>query len=227
MTAALDALEARLGYRFGDRQKLAQALVHRSAGDRRGGDNERLEFLGDRVLGLAVADLLFHAFPDEPEGGLSRRSTALVRKEALADVAVDWQLTDHMILAPSERVSGGETNPAILADAVEAVIGAVFEDGGFEAASALVHRFWNARIESVRAAPRDAKTALQEWSQAKGLGLPIYREVARTGPPHAPSFVVEVTVAPHLPVRADGRSKRAAEQEAAAGLLTQVQDWNP
>jgi ribonuclease-3 len=174
------------------------------------------------VLGLAVADLLYHRFTAEPEGGLSRRHAALVRREALAEVAVDWALGPLLQLSAGERAAGGAANPATLADAVEAVIGAVYEDGGFGPARTLVERFWSPRLAGLAHAPRDAKTTLQEWSQAQGLGLPDYREVARTGPSHDPRFVVEVVLAPHAPVRAEGRSKRVAEQAAAAAMLTRL-----
>jgi len=220
----LAALEARIGYRFAQRWRLATALVHRSAGRRGRADNERLEFLGDRVLGVAVADLLYHRFAQEPEGGLSRRFAALVRRETLADVAGEWGLASFLQLAPGERAAGGAANPAMLADAVEAVIGAVYEDDGYDAARALVQRFWTPRLEDVAEAPSDAKTTLQEWSQAQGLGLPDYREVARTGPAHDPRFVVEVALATAAPLRAEGRSKRAAEQAAAAALLARLRE---
>ncbi len=226
MTGTADhdrALEERIGYRFEDRALLARALVHSSASERCGGDNERLEFLGDRVLGLAVAALLLERFPDAPEGGLNRRFTTLVRKEALADVAAEWQLEAHLVVGTGEPESPVEITPAILADAVEAVLAAVFQDGGFAAAAALVERFWASRIESARLAPHEPKAALQEWSQGLGLGLPSYRELERTGPPHAPCFVVEVRVERHRPARAEGRSKRAAEQAAATRLLERVQ----
>jgi ribonuclease-3 len=196
--------------------------VHRSAGGRRRADNERLEFLGDRVLGLAVADLLFRRFPHEPEGGLSKRHAALVRKETLAEIAAEWRLGPLLRMAPGERAAGGAANPATLADAVEAILGAVYEDGGFEPARALVERCWRERLGRLDRAPRDAKTTLQEWSQAKGLGLPVYREVAREGPPHDPRFVVEVELDGEGTVRAEGRSKRAAEQAAATALLARV-----
>ncbi len=205
-------------------RRLTTALVHRSAGGRRRADNERLEFLGDRVLGLAVADLLYHRFADEPEGGLSKRHAALVRRETLAEIAAEWRLASLLRMAPGERASGGAQNPATLADAVEAIIGAVYEDGGFEPARDLVTRFWAERLGRLERAPRDAKTTLQEWSQAQGLGLPVYREVAREGPPHDPRFVVEVALGERAPVRAEGRSKRAAEQDAAAAMLTRVSE---
>jgi ribonuclease-3 len=205
-------------------RRLRTALVHRSAGGRRRADNERLEFLGDRVLGLAVADLLYQRFADEPEGGLSKRHAALVRRETLAEIAAEWRLAPLLRMAPGERASGGARNPAALADAVEAIIGAVYEDGGFEPARDLVARFWAERLGRLERAPRDAKTTLQEWSQAKGLGLPVYREVAREGPPHDPRFVVEVALGERTPVRAEGRSKRVAEQDAAAAMLTRVSE---
>ncbi len=226
-TQALAALESRIGHRFAARERLATALVHRSAGGRRRADNERLEFLGDRVLGLAVADLLYHRFADEPEGGLSQRFTALVRRETLAEVAAEWELEPLIVMAPGDRAAGGAANPATLADAVEAILGAVYEDGGFAAARALVARVWTKRLADVAAAPRDPKTTLQEWSQARALGLPTYREVAREGPSHDPRFVVEVVLPPHPPVRAEGRSKRAAEQAAAAAFLAQAAETTP
>ena len=224
---ALAALESRLGYTFRERDRLVRALIHRSAAAAPGADNERLEFLGDRVLGLAIADLLYRRFPHEPEGGLSRRHTALVRKEALAEVAALWELGPLLSLAPGERAAGGATNPALLADAAEAVLAAVYEDGGFEAAQQLVQRFWEARIDRLAVAPRDPKTALQEWSQAQGLGLPDYREIERSGPDHAPSFVVEVVVPPHPPARATASSKRLAERDAASRLLASLSGLHP
>ncbi|MEO1091223.1 MAG: ribonuclease III [Pseudomonadota bacterium] len=214
-----ERLEAVLGYRFGDRRLMDRALVHRSAGTPTRRDNERLEFLGDRVLGLAVADLLWRAFPNEPEGGLSKRHAALVRRETLADVGVEWALGDDLVLSPGETAAGGRDNPAIVADGVEALIGAVYADGGFGPAADLVRRFWQARVADLRDVPHDAKTALQEWSQGRGLGLPVYREEHRSGPPHAPTFTVSARVGHHAPMTASGASKRLAEQAAAAALL--------
>lgn len=221
--AEVEVLEERLGYRFANPSLLRQALVHRSAGDRRQGDNERLEFLGDRVLGLAAADLLWRRFRLEPEGGLSKRFVALVRRETLAEVAEAWNVGAAMVMAPGDAAAGGRTNPAMLADTVEAILGAVYADGGFEAARQLVERVLEPRLAGLVDAPRDAKTALQEWSQAKHLGLPSYREVSRSGPPHAPSFVVAVEVAGVPPLEAEGNSKRVAEQKAAAALLARLE----
>lgn len=222
LSDGLDALEARIGYRFARRGRLATALVHRSAGGPRRRDNERLEFLGDRVLGLAVADLLYRRFEGEPEGGLSKRHAALVRRETLAEIAREWRLGPLLQLSPGERAAGGAANPATLGDAVEAIIGAVYEDGGYCPARDLVERFWAPRLEGLTHAPRDAKTTLQEWSQAQGLGLPIYHEVSREGPSHAPRFVVELSLPPHPPVRAEAGSKRHAEQAAAAAMLARL-----
>ncbi len=224
---ARDALEQRLGYRFREPQLLARALVHRSAGERRHGDNERLEFLGDRVLGLVVADLLCRRFAEEPEGGLSKRHAALVRRETLAEIAREWHIAGDMVMAAGEAAAGGRDNPALLADAVEAILGAVFVDGGFEPARRLVERYWEPRLNRLTEAPRDAKTALQEWSQAHGLGLPIYEEVRRSGPPHAPSFVVSAKVGRFPALEAEGTSKRTAEQKAAAALLARLESRRP
>ncbi len=224
---ARDALEQRLGYRFRDPLLLGRALVHRSAGERRHGDNERLEFLGDRVLGLVVADLLCRRFTDEPEGGLSKRHAALVRKETLAEVAGEWQIGGDMVMAAGEAAAGGRGNPALLADAVEAILGAVFVDGGFEAARAVIERYWEKRLNRLTEAPRDPKTALQEWSQAHGLGLPVYTELRRSGPPHAPNFVVAAKVGGFPALEADGTSKRTAEQKAAAALLARLEGRRP
>ncbi|TVQ33954.1 MAG: ribonuclease III [Geminicoccaceae bacterium] len=219
----LEPLQQRLGYRFRDGSLLRRALVHRSAGERRQGDNERLEFLGDRVLGLVVADLLCRRFAHEPEGGLSKRHAALVRRETLAEVAKTWRIADDMVMAAGEVASGGRANPALLADAVEAIIGAVYLDGGFEAARQLVERDWEPRLSGLAEAPRDPKTALQEWSQAQGLGLPVYEEIGRSGPAHAPSFKVAVRVARFPAQEAEAGSKRQAEQKAAAALLAKLE----
>ncbi len=226
-TEPFGGLEARLSYRFADPAHLTMALTHKSAAEDGGANNERLEFLGDRVLGLAVADMLLARFPEEPEGGLSKRLVPLVRKEALAEVAREWELGPILVMSDAEIAEGGRAKAALLADAVEAVLGAVYLDGGYEPARDLVGRVWSARIDAVADLPRDAKTTLQEWSLARGLGLPAYREVARHGPDHAPAFVVEVEVAPHPAERAEGRSKRTAEKAAAARLLARLEATGP
>lgn len=220
------AFAAALGHTFANRDLLREALTHRSAVDRQRGrnldlryGNERLEFLGDRVLSLAVADLLIARFPDESEGELARRHAALVRAEALAEVARAIDLGAHLAVAESEEATGGREKPAILADACEAVIGALYRDGGLAAACAFVERYWMPRIEPESEPPRDPKTTLQEWAQGRGLPLPSYREVGREGPPHAPQFVMEVTVRGRPPARGSGKTKREAERTAAIAML--------
>ncbi len=216
------SLEARIGYRFADPALLEQALTHISAltGVRnRAGSYQRLEFLGDHVLGLVVSDMLFRAFPRADEGELSRRLADLVRKEACADVASGIELGAAIRLGTSESNAGGRSRVAILADVCEALIGAVFVDGGYAAAAALITRLWEQRMRAPKRPLRDAKTMLQEWAQAKGLPTPAYREVERTGPDHDPEFRVTVELPGHAPAEGIGRSKRSAEQAAASVML--------
>ena len=217
------AFEQRIGYRFRDAAVLEQALTHISAltGARnRAASYQRLEFLGDHVLGLVVSDMLFRAFPRADEGELSRRLADLVRKEACADVARAIELGGVIRLGTSEANAGGRSRTAILADVCEALIGAIFVDGGYPAASALIERLWSARMRAPARPLRDSKTALQEWAQARGLPTPAYREVARTGPDHDPEFRVMVELPDLMPAEGFGRSKRAAEQAAAAAMLS-------
>jgi ribonuclease III len=216
-------LETRVGYRFADPALLDQALTHISAltGVRnRSGSYQRLEFLGDHVLGLVVSDMLFRAFPRADEGELSRRLADLVRKEACADVASLIELGAAIRLGGSESNAGGRSRVAILADVCEALIGAVFVDGGYDAAAALITRLWEERMRTPKRPLRDAKTMLQEWAQAQGLPTPAYREVERTGPDHDPEFRVTVELPDRPPAEGTGRSKRSAEQAAAAVMLT-------
>ena len=217
----LATLEASLGYSFADKSLLEQALSHISAlaGPRRLDSYQRLEFLGDRVLGLAVSDLLFRAFPDDEEGALSRRLSDLVRKETCAAVAIAWDVGAHLRLGGGEAQSGGRKRLTILGDACEAVIGAVFLDAGFQEARRVVERAWAERLAASAAAVADAKTALQEWAQAKTLKAPTYRLVARSGPDHSPRFVIAVDIEGHEAAEGQGRSKRLAEQAAAAAFM--------
>jgi ribonuclease III len=221
----LAALEQRIGYRFKDPALLEQALTHISAlsGARnRAASYQRLEFLGDHVLGLVVSDMLFHAFAKADEGEMSRRLADLVRKEACADVGRAIELGAAIRLGGSEANAGGRGRPAILADACEAMIGAVFIDGGYPAAVALVERLWSERMHRPARPLRDSKTVLQEWAQARGLPTPAYREVERKGPDHDPEFRVSVELPDLAPAEGLGRSKRAAEQAAAAAMLTRA-----
>jgi ribonuclease III len=225
--AEFDAVEQRIAYRFADRRLLEQALSHISAfaGIRnRASSYQRLEFLGDHVLGLSVSDMLFRAFPKADEGEMSRRLAELVRREACADVARAIDLGSAFRLGASEINAGGRDRTAILADVCEALIGAVFVDGGYFAASALVERLWSERMRTPKRPLRDAKTQLQEWAQARGLPTPAYREIERTGPHHDPEFRVWVELPEVAPAEGLGRSKRAAEQAAAAAMLSRTAD---
>jgi ribonuclease-3 len=226
----LAALADGVGHRFARIELAAEALTHRSALDRQPAlkaafpnGNERLEFLGDRVLSLAMADLLLRHFPHEREGDLARRHAAMVRAGTLVEIAEKLGLGAHIRLSPSERATqGGAVKPTILADALEAVLGAIFIDAGFAAAAACIERLWRDRLDSRATAPRDAKTELQEWAQARRLPLPAYHEAGREGPPHAPVFVVDVTIKGHEPGRGRAGSKREAERLAAAALLERL-----
>lgn len=214
-------LDEILGHRFRDRELLAEALTHPSAGG--GRSYERLEFLGDRVLGIVLADLLFKAFPEEPEGDLAKRFAALAQRESLTLVAEAIGLAPFVRMAVSEEQTGGRENPATLADAMEAVIGALYLDGGLEPATAFVRQHWEPLLTSALAPPQDPKTALQEWAQGRGLPLPNYRELRREGPAHDPHFTMEAKVQGHAPAEGAGRSKRAAERAAAAVLLHRLE----
>ncbi|MGE5476957.1 MAG: ribonuclease III [Bacteroidales bacterium] len=226
MAARSHELAQRLGHRFADPNLLTQALTHPSVvhgrAPRKATPYERLEFLGDRVLGLVVADMLFHRFPTEPEGALARRHAALVRREALARVAGIIGLPDALILSRGEEEAGGRHNPGLLADACEAVIGALFADAGFAKAQVFVQSMWTPLMDEAAAPPKDAKTALQEWAQGRGKKLPVYTTVGMEGPPHDPTFKVSVEVEGVDTVTAQGASKRAAEQAAATQMLENV-----
>ena len=221
-----------IGYEFNRHELLEEALTHPSAlvPERRRRrrptpvkrDFERLEFLGDRVLGLLIADYLWRRFEGEPEGDLTRRHTHLVRREALVRVAETIGLGRYLVLSRAEATAGAAGNPGILADACEALIAAIYLDGGFEAASAFVRRFWEPLIDEMEEPPRDPKTALQEWVQARGLALPAYELVATSGPDHAPLFTIAANVAGGDPATATASSKRSAEAKAAAILLDRL-----
>jgi ribonuclease-3 len=217
------ALEGRIGYRFKDNALRDCALTHISAlkGARnRAGSYQRLEFLGDHVLGLVISDALFRTYPKADEGELSRRLADLVRKETCLEIARAIDLGAAIMLGASESNAGGRKRPAILADVCEALIGAVYLDGGYPAAAGLVERLWQARMQATAQPQRDPKTLLQEWAQGRGLPTPVYKEVARSGPDHNPEFRVAVQLRNFAPAEGVARSKRAAEQAAAAAMLT-------
>lgn len=220
--ADLAPLEAALGHRFADPKLLQLALTHASAGAGRLDDNQRLEFLGDRVLSLVMAELLFQRFPGEEEGALARRHAALVRQEALSGVARGIELGRYLKLAGVDGEQRGREASGALADACEAVIAALYLDGGFDAARRFVVKAWETLVAADLSPPRDPKTALQEWAQARGEPLPRYDVVGREGPDHQPLFTVTVAIKDGREATATGASKRQAEQAAAAGLLAQL-----
>ena len=224
----LSTLQDRIKYQFNDVTLLQKAVVHASARERKrqAEDNERLEFLGDRVLGLTISELLYLEFPKAPEGEMARRFNRLVRKETCAQVSKKMRIGDHLVLSPSEKAAGGTTNVNILGDACEAVLGAVFIDGGFDAARALIRRYWQPLLLKTEQIPIDPKTALQEWAQGRQLKLPRYEEISRTGPDHEPTFLMQVVVEHLPPERGKGSSKRMAEREAATAMLIREGIWD-
>jgi ribonuclease III len=215
------SLSGKLGHEFHDPALLKRALTHASADAVT--SNERLEFLGDRVLGLIVAEKLHALYPADPEGALALKFNALARGAACARAAAEAGLAEHVILANSEKAGGGRDKPAILSGVCEAVIAALYLDGGLEAARQFVERYWS--FDDLSHEMRDAKTRLQEWAQGRGKdsAAPVYAIKEQSGPDHAPRFVVEARVAGFDPVTGEGGSKRAAEQEAATKLLSIVQ----
>lgn len=213
------ALEDRIGHVFADRNLIAAALTHVSAAAGRKRETyQRLEFLGDRVLGLAVSTMLYEAFPEASEGELSRRLAGLVRKESCAEAALAWGADSCVRLGESEKQTK-TTKMAILGDVCESIIGAVFLDAGYGAAEAVVTAAFGERMRSPGRPLRDPKTALQEWAQARGLPTPLYRETARSGPDHAPEFTISVEVPGYRNAEAKGLAKRLAEQAAAAVFI--------
>nr|WP_255599285.1 ribonuclease III [Hasllibacter sp. MH4015] len=218
----MTAFMERLGHHFDDPALLSRALTHSSLSSPTRGDNQRLEFLGDRVLGLVMAEAVLAADERASEGQLAPRFNALVRKETCADVARQIDLGAAMRLGKSEMSAGGRRRVALLGDAMEAVIAAVYLDAGFVAARDLVLRLWGERIVSVEEDARDAKTALQEWAQARRMAPPRYEEVSRTGPDHAPVFRIRVSLDTGETAEAEAKAKRQAEQEAARDLLTRL-----
>jgi ribonuclease-3 len=220
--AATAALEARIGHNFADPLLLATAFTHVSAlkpARSRGESYQRLEFLGDHVLGLIVSDMLYRAFPNADEGELSKRLADLVRKESCADVAKSLGLVDDIKLGQVGASASARLRKSVLGDICEALIGAIFLDGGYAAAAQFVERNWIERMRKPRRPLRDPKTVLQEWAQSKGMPTPVYREVERTGPHHDPQFRVAVDLPGLEPAEGVGGSKRAAEKVAASVMI--------
>ena len=211
-----------LGYAFKRPELLDQALTHPSAAANAA--YERMEFLGDRVLGVVIAEMVYRAYPAEPEGALARRYNALVRWETLARVADTISLAEHLRTSAPEAVQGRRGNRGLLADACEAVIGAMFLDGGIEAARRFIEPLWSPLLAEQVDLPQDAKSSLQEWAQGRNMPLPSYRLIASEGPAHDPVFDMEVSLPGHPPAQGRGRSRQAAESVAAAALLERLRN---
>ena len=222
LSGELSAFCDRIGYRFQQPELLVRALTHGSISSVTRPDNQRLEFLGDRVLGLVMAEALLDADAEATEGVLAPRYNAMVRKEACADVARDIELGAVLKLGKSEMVSGGRRKEALLGDGMEALIAAVYRDGGFSAARDLILRLWGNRIFDVEEDARDPKTALQEFVQARGETPPQSDIIKREGPDHAPEFTIAVTLASGERAEAKAGAKRQAEQAAAKALLERL-----
>ena len=219
---AIRSFEQRLGYEFSNLSLLIEALTHSSIASDFRKDNQRLEFLGDRVLGLVMAEALLEIDQTAPEGTLAPRFNALVRKETCAEVARQIELGSVLKIGRSEMLSGGRRKDALLGDGMEAVIAAIYKDGGFEIAKTIIIKLWGDRIKNVKVDARDAKTMLQEWAQARGQNPPNYEVISRSGPDHAPDFLVKVILASGETSEAMAGSKRQAEQMAAKALLQKI-----
>ena len=219
---AIRSFEQRLGYEFSNLSLLVEALTHSSIASDFRKDNQRLEFLGDRVLGLVMAEALLEIDQTAPEGTLAPRFNALVRKETCAEVARQIELGGVLKIGRSEMLSGGRRKDALLGDGMEAVIAAIYKDGGFEIAKTIIIKLWGDRIKNVKVDARDAKTMLQEWEQARGQNPPNYEVISRSGPDHAPDFLVKVILASGETSEAMAGSKRQAEQMAAKALLQKI-----
>ena len=221
--AELKAFEIRIGHQFKDAALLSRAVTHSSMSSSTRSDNQRMEFLGDRVLGLVMSEALYLTDMEAAEGQMTRRLIALVRKETCADVAREIGLGEVLRLGRSEMISGGRRKLALLGDAMEAVIAAVYLDAGYDVARDFVLRFWKTRIEGVDDA-RDPKTALQGWAQARRMDPPKYVETARNGPEHAPVFTIAARLDSGVEAIATAGSKRQAEQAAAKALLSELEN---
>jgi ribonuclease III len=211
-------LEAKVGYKFKDLGLLTQSLTHGSNTSRKS-DYERLEFLGDRVLGLVIADHLYANHKSEREGKLAARHSAMVRGEVCAEMGEAMGLADFIVMGATEKRSGIHKTTSVLGDVVEAVIGAIYIDGGLEAARGVILRFWSDVLKRRDTADKDAKTFVQEWALGKKLALPKYQLVDRSGPEHKPNFTVELTIETCALVQGQGPTKQAAEMDAAKSFI--------
>lgn len=220
-------LEKRIGHEFASHDYLTRALTHASAIKRVGevSHYERLEFLGDRVLGICIAEMLFNAFPDALEGELAVRLNALVSGTTCAAIADEIGLHDFIKAGADVKQLTGKRMKSVRADVVESIIAAIYLDSGLDAAKAFVARFWHERLHQADAANRDSKTALQEWAHSKNFQTPVYEIAERSGPDHDPTFIVKVTVGGTKGAKGTGRSKRSAEQQAAETILLREGAW--
>lgn len=218
----MQELQKRIGYHFTNEELLTLALSHPSTNQDK--NNQRLEFLGDAILGAIVAHILYEMYPEEQEGQLARRHAALVRGETLTSLARDLSIGDALTFGLSEIQADGHDKDSNLEDALESLIGAMYLDGGMQAAEAFIRPLWTKLAQQVTNAPKDAKTSLQEWAQARGLDIPSYEVIEMTGPAHAPLFTISVAITGYEAAQAKGNSKRAAEQNAAKTLLQRLPD---
>jgi ribonuclease III len=218
--ARYDAIHARIGYTFTNRELLRSALTHASTKNKKRRDNyERLEFLGDRVLGLVMAEKLFQLDARHREGQMSARHSSLVRGDTCAEVGRSLCIEEFIVMGPGELSKGLNRSLTVVGDVIEALIAAIYLDGGFDAARGFILRNWETFLHGKQLSDKDAKTFLQEWALARGLAIPAYAMVSREGPEHEPTFHIEVVVEEREPVRGSGKSKRMAEQAAAEAFL--------
>ena len=222
------AIERMIGYGFRNPRLLQQAFVHRSLARTEASgaphNNQRLEFLGDAVLGMVIAEMLYQHYADAAEGELSRRLVALVNGEVLTDIARELNLGEYLQLSESESAHDGRNNASNLEDALEALIAAIYLDSGIEATRNFITRFWQRRLQTLITAPKDPKTTLQEWAQARSLPLPEYHVIAEEGPAHAPIFTIEISVQGYPAITAQGKNKKLAERDAASNMLRHLHE---
>ena len=219
MNKSLEQLEDALGHQFSNRDLLQLALVHSSATEHSLLSNERLEFLGDRVLGLVISEHLYQRFDRENEGQLARRFAGLTSRDALAHVAGTLKLDAYVSTSAQDKETSARGRASLLADALESVLGALFLDGGLDVAGKFIRAHWEALIDADIQPPKDSKTALQEWSQARELGLPVYNVIEQSGPAHQPQFKIEVVISGEETVTGTGSSRRSGERDAAEQFL--------
>lgn len=226
-TSYSETLSSMLGHNFSDPDLLSCALTHRSAQTGAAKDTyERLEFLGDRILGLVIAEQLYHRFPDENEGDLAKRHSAVVQEAVLAQIARALNIGPYIQMSVAENGAGGRNNDHILCDVIEAIIGALYLDAGLSVARTFIERHWASFIEKAPEPPQDPKTKLQEWLQGHNLPLPVYEIARQSGPDHDPLFTIRLDIDSVGCVEAEGKSKRKAEKQAAQNMLAHIAQKN-